>query len=180
MMHHFQDSFVALPVVSFMLDVIFPAMPVPLLATTLSSSQIFGLIAIVGSLSLAAIITVSALYFQDRKRKMWHETARMALEKGQPLPPMPPTDEELDSRPPPGVSFAEWEQARRAQARTHDFKGGLVLIAVGLGVYLTLPPGGHLAAAIPGFIGVALLVNAVIERVSARKHATSATRPPQS
>ena len=139
-----------------------------------------GIVAVVGGLSLAAIVTVSALFFQHRKRQLWHETARIALEKGQPLPPMPPTDEELESRPPAGVSFAEWNEAKRAESRRHDFKGGLVLIAVGLGLSLMVPPGNNAVGAIPGLIGVALLVNALIERVSSRNDHLTNSRPPHS
>jgi Flp pilus assembly protein TadB len=141
----------------------------------------FVVIIVVAAFIVAIIVTVSALYFQHRKQQMWHETARLALEKGQPLPAMPPRDEELAMRPPPGVSFAEWQQAKLAEARTHAFRGGLVLVAVGAGLHLMLGSQNYLGA-IPAFIGLALIVNALIERFVLRRDTAPAneSRPPQS
>ena len=99
------SNLLALPLSSFILAPDSLAMLSPFLAFDFNPQSI-PVVAIIGGLSLAAIIIVSGLFFQHRKRLMWHETARIALEKGQPLPPVPPTDEELDSRPPVGVSFA--------------------------------------------------------------------------
>jgi hypothetical protein len=85
------------------------------------------------------------MYFHHRRQAMWHETARIALEKGQPLPP-------LQDEP----------AYKRDDQKKNDFRGGLVLIAVGAGIYLFLNSflGGAygLVGAIPGFIGVALLL----------------------
>jgi len=143
--------------------------PQPLLAmNSFTNEQVIGIIALVGGLLLAAFIVTLVLYFQNRKRQLWHETARLALEKGQPLPSEPPTDEELAHRPPPGANYAEWERTRLVRERRNDIKSGLILIAVGGGLYLMLGAAGIFAGAIPGFIGVALLVNGLIERFSSR------------
>ncbi len=48
---------------------------------------LLGLILPLAGIALAGVVVVCSLYFQHRRREMWHETARVALEKGQPLPP---------------------------------------------------------------------------------------------
>jgi hypothetical protein len=142
------------------------------------SNQLITVIALVGGLMVAVIVSVTAIYFHHRKNQLWHETARIALEKGQPVPPMPLRDEELELRPPPGVSFAEWHEAKLVESRTHAFRGGLVLLGVGAGLVLMMPPGSNALGAIPGFIGVALIVNALIERCTARKPKRETQPPP--
>ncbi len=105
------------------------------------------------------------MYFHHRRQTMWHETARIALEKGQPVPPAP------DAPP--------WnEEARATTAETirgHRIRGyligGLINIAVGSGLYLALAqfsPATAYFAAIPGFIGVALILAAAIEVLMGR------------
>src|SRR4051812_7615684 len=66
---------------------------------------------------VVAVVAV-ALSFKHRQRQMWHETARLALEKGQPLPPMP------DGEKHGGLRSAE-------TMAYHDIRGGLVLFALG-------------------------------------------------
>ena len=67
--------------------------------------------------------------------------------------------------------------------KANDLRSGLVLIAVGAGLYLFL---GSLAGrslglvgAIPGFIGVALLLNALLSATFRRKDTPPTTLPPQ-
>ena len=86
-----------------------------------------------GLAGLAAGIIFGGLgmYFHHRRQALWHETARIALEKGQPLPPLPND-----------------EPAQSHEDKKNDFRGGLVLIAVGAGLYLFLAacrtsPGGE-------------------------------------
>src|SRR6187402_3139433 len=104
-------------------------------------------IAIAGGITVAVIAIVGGLITANRRQAMWHETARIALEKGQPVPKSP--DE------------ADVEQEEK-QSTGGDIRAGLILIAVGSGLYLFL---GNLTGskvgyvgAIPGFIGVALLL----------------------
>ncbi len=99
-------------------------------------------------LGLAGIIFGSLDKMQ--KRRLRHELMRVALEKGQPLPP-----ELLDER-----------SSRRER---DDRRSGLISIAIGAALYLFLGAlvaehGVKWVALIPGFIGVALLLNWVIER----------------
>lgn len=81
-------------------------------------------------------------YFRFRREKMWHETTRLALEKGQPLP-------------------ANWSEAHSRCGRggaSWDIRRGLVLIAVGAALAIALHPHERLWAAVPGFIGIAFLL----------------------
>lgn len=119
---------------------------------------LFGLI-------FAGVIIVTTMYFQHRRTELWHQTARIALEKGQPLPAMP------DSFAPnnPGCGS-------RDQPRWRGYLiGGLINLGVGAGLYLALsqisntPFNVGYFGFIPLFIGVALLLGAVIEALAARK-----------
>lgn len=130
--------------------------------TEFSVGHLYGLIGLIGGLLVAIIVPTAAMYFHHRRQQLWHETARIALEKGQPVPPRPRSDEEMELTPPAGVAYDEWLAAKRAQQWRHDIKGGLVLIAVGVGLYLML--GSSYLGAVPGMIGVALLVYAYFNR----------------
>jgi len=146
------------------------ALPCPpvlgLLNDPLKAMTIIGLLGI-GGIVMTGVIVVAAFYFQNRKRQQWHETARLALEKGQPLPPWPKSDEELELTPPPGASLAEWEALRRVRSQRGSLKGGLILIAVGAGLYIMMGTDAGRAGAIPALIGVAMIVYALIEKFSA-------------
>lgn len=118
----------------------------------------------IAGIVLAGVIVVSGMYFHNRRREMWHETARIALEKGQPVPPLDPDDRE-----------DEHEPAKRGPTH-HDIRGGMILIAVGAGLWLMF---GSFAdklrfiGAIPAFIGVALLLYALLATMFGPKN------PPQ-
>jgi hypothetical protein len=108
-------------------------------------------IAIAGGIVIAVVAIVGGLITANRRQAMWHETARVALEKGQPMPKSP---DEVDV-----------EQEEK-QSTGGDIRAGLILIAVGGGLYLFLGSiGGSkigYVGAIPGFIGVALLLFGLI------------------
>lgn len=92
-------------------------------------------------LVLAIIRRVFRLY----QTKLWHDTARLALEKGLPLPPpLEPWDRGC-SRSSRG--FGWW-----------DIRRGLVLLAVGGALYLALPEQQKMYALIPTFLGIASLI----------------------
>jgi len=103
------------------------------------------------------------MYFHHRRQAMWHETARIALEKGQPLPPL-----------------QDQETSQQRENKCNDFRTGLVLVAVGAGLYLFLNaflgPSFGLVGAIPGFIGVALLLFALLNALFSRKDKVAADR----
>lgn len=130
-----------------------------------SIGQLTGLLIPIAGIVLAGVITVCGMYFHNRRREMWHETARIALEKGQPLPPLGPEQSEADEKP-------------KDRDANHDVRGGLVLIAVGAGLWMMftgIAPGLRYIGAIPGFIGVALLLYALLAAMFRRKP----TQPPQ-
>ena len=99
-------------------------------------------------LGLAGIIIGGIEKMQ--KRRLRHELMRVAIEKGQPLPP-----ELLDEGP-----------SRRER---DDRRNGMISIAVGAALYLFLralvpEQGVKWVALIPAFIGLALLLNWTLER----------------
>jgi len=116
---------------------------------------------------IAMLIVVANLYFKNQSRRMWHETARIALEKGQPVPISPAAMEEIAPKKPDRNSGRK------------DIKTGLILIAIAAGLYferdgLNLPAAGIF---IPGFIGVAMLLNALITYLLDRNNSEKPTSP---
>ena len=137
----------------------------------LSPGQIIALVAIIGGCCIGVLVPIFAMYFHHRRQQLLHETARFALEKGQPMPALPGLAE--DARP------AAVQQNEDCQ---NDLRGGLVLMGVGFGLYLFFLTLGasslRFVGAIPGFIGVALLLTAWLNR--RQKNPPPADRPPQS
>ncbi len=96
------------------------------------------------------------LYFRNQRDRMWHETARIALEKGQPVP------NRWGFQMGTGVAgrrgfghfgyWGPWWEIRR----------GLVLLAVSGGVYLSMGSRSHGWIAIPACIGAVYLVLGLI------------------
>jgi hypothetical protein len=109
------------------------------------------------------------MYFNHRKRAMWHETARLALEKGQPIPEQSP-----DSG---GNWFGSANQTENKDIAANRRRGllisGLVNVAVGAGLFIALVNMAKQAAyfaAIPFFIGVALLIAAALDGLLVSKN----------
>ena len=102
---------------------------------------------------LPITVVAIALFFKHRQQHLWHETARLALEKGQPLPA------------PAAGSFPAPGDARTGR---NDVRTGLILIAVGIGIAVFFRSVGSRDAsgigAIPGFIGIALLLFGLFSR----------------
>jgi hypothetical protein len=101
-------------------------------------------------MALALVALIAGTLDKMQKRRLRHELLRVALEKGQPLPP------EL------------LEEAPRRRSRD-DRRSGLVNIAIGVGVYLLFRaiavwPGLEWIGVVPVLIGGALLLNWAIER----------------
>ena len=59
-----------------------------LLIAEISGAQWIAIAAILGGLTFTILLIVFGLKFVQRRQELWHETARVALEKGQPLPPL--------------------------------------------------------------------------------------------
>lgn len=144
-------------------------LPPPFLAGIFGFSvgEISGIFIPIAALVLAGVVAVSGMYFHNRRREMWHETARIALEKGQPLPPFNHDDEDAEKHP-------------KDREANHDIRGGMVLIAVGAGLWLMLGGISHnlrYIGAIPGFIGVALLLYALLSAMFGKKTPPQDTPP---
>ena len=148
-----------------------PSLPMPLLPLAeISGAQWIAIAAILGGLTFTILLIIFGLKYVQRRQELWHETARVALEKGQPLPPLP-----RDMQP-------AKEEEKEDES---DFRSGLVLIAVGAGLYLFVKflfagwMGMAYVGTIPGFIGVALLLHGICQAAFGRKNPPSG-RPPQS
>lgn len=139
-------------------------MPTPLLAEMLGAHWV-AIAAILGGITLTSVIIVFGLKFALRRQELWHETARVALEKGQPLPPMPGDMNETEH-----------------PEQNSDIRTGLIMIAVGAGLYLfflSLFDGWlKYVGAIPGFIGVALLLYGLLSGLNRKNPPVG--QPPQS
>ncbi len=123
--------------------------PSPLLAGI--ENSIFPYLVPLAGIGIAITAIILGGIEKLQKRRLRHELLRIALEKGQPLPP-----ELLDEK-----------TAERAER--DDRRSGLIALAVGLALYLFLglliPTAGvKWVALIPGFIGLALLLNWALER----------------
>lgn len=110
------------------------------------------LVAIVGMLvtfGLPLILVAIVLVYKHQKTRMTHEIIARLADKGQPIPP-------------------ELFQKRSAHS---GLRGGLVLIALGIGLSLFfLAQGGPWSIGlIPGLMGAALILSWAIERRGAQK-----------
>ena len=129
------------------------AVPVPFGNADLSPGQ--SLYFLLGGMAFILGIIFIGTLEKAQKEKLRHETIRRALEKGQTLPP-----ELLEGRP--------------LHRPRDDRRAGLILVAVGAGVYVffhalhisqpDVPAGIAWMGMIPGLIGVALLFSWALER----------------
>jgi Domain of unknown function (DUF6249) len=136
----------------------------PNLLAEISGGHLVAIAAILGGLTFTILLIIFGLKYVQRRQELWHETARAALEKGQPLPPLPP-DMRHDPHP----------------EQNNDLRAGLIMVATGAGLYLFFVTFLHplrYVAAIPGFIGVAMLLYATLHALLGRKD-KPADRPPQ-
>jgi Domain of unknown function (DUF6249) len=104
-----------------------------------------------GAFAMVAAIAVAGSHFRYQRQKLHYDTIRAAIEKGQPLP-------EGLMKLPSGNSQA---------TSPNDFRKGLILCAVGGGLWVGRDYGiPEFVAAIVGFIGVALLLNALLKTIT--------------
>ncbi|WP_368407078.1 DUF6249 domain-containing protein [Asticcacaulis currens] len=115
-----------------------------------------GILAILMVFGMPVFIVGIVMFFRARERAETQKTIRMAIEKGQALPP-----EYLDSLKRSGSG--------RIKTPVNDIRSGLILMAVALGLVVmdyvrndyTFETLSGIAA-IPGFIGVALLIMGIV------------------
>lgn len=145
-------------------------LPSPVLALFgLQGMELAVIIAIVGMI-FGGIMGIAGMFFEHQRKKLAHDVARLALEKGQPVPP----------------EFAGEEHRRSHRSSPdlnhHDLRGGLVLIGVGAGVFLFLKAvsGFNVAllGTVPAFIGIALVVNWLLVRRLGRNQSSNNPPPP--
>ncbi|MBS0632986.1 MAG: hypothetical protein JSS11_13820 [Verrucomicrobia bacterium] len=142
----------------------------PLLAFTLHLPFGFAphvdMLVVIFAFVLCVIIIKQISRYQ--RAKMWHETARLALEKGQPLP---------DRADDPGRGARDYrgtgrcDRWNRWDRRDHwgYLRRGLIQLAVGAALYFALSDESRVWALIPAFIGVANLVMWLIFALRADK-----------
>ncbi len=136
------------------------------------------LVLMMGPVMVVAIVGF-ALYFKHKQRQAWHELARIALEKGQPIPPYPGRCAEEAM-----ASAMETGGYRRLHhgSRRRDLTGWLVMLAIGAAIYLGMPPGNRgslMFAYVPAFIGLALLLSTLIDAIFSRTKDDPGTQPPK-
>ncbi len=144
------------------------------LATGLEVGLFFG----IAGMAVGVIFGLFGMYFAHRRRVLWHETARVALEKGLPIPGPAPENGGWSALV--GGSSPEQQHLQRIRG---SIVGGLINLAVGFGMFIAfqhmpgVPP--HIAyfGAIPGFIGVALLLGALLEHLFFRGPDNRGTPP---
>jgi hypothetical protein len=122
---------------------------------------------------VGGVVAILAIAMKNQERERWHETARIALAKGLPVPGMPDPRAPQDARP------------GRHRQRMGLITGGLVNVAVGIGLYYGLSeiPGAWVArdfAFIPALCGVALLLGAAIDLLLSRKFPDPGDNSPKS
>lgn len=101
-------------------------------------------------LIFALIITLFGMWMAVQDKRLKHETIRLAIEKGQPLP-AGLLDEDFGA--PHGSPAARPRERSRLRAM-NDLRGGLVCLAIAGGLYFIVP----FVAPIMAFIGLALLI----------------------
>lgn len=133
-----------------------------------SNPREFVLLFAFGGMLFGLIFGGLGMYFHHRKQAMWHELAKLALEKGQPVP-VPPPDAGNGWQ---GENAQTSPQQTTQNRKRGLFIGGLVNIAVGGGLFFALSHIDKNAAnfaAIPFFVGVALLLAGFLDNISSRK-----------
>jgi hypothetical protein len=103
-------------------------------ASLLGGQELILLTTIILVLSVPIIGFVLIFNFRHQKEKLWHETARLALEKGQPVPPRGPAAaaEEI----PPGARPDDWYRWKRERRRQKDIRHRIILVAIGAALLL--------------------------------------------
>jgi hypothetical protein len=103
---------------------------------------------------VAAIVGMKT-FFRMQREKLWHETARAAIDKGQPLPPAAAN----------WSGYGRWGRCGGAWV----WGRGLIWIAFGVGLYLVDKGGIGKWAPLPFCIGVAMLVVGLIQSFCSSK-----------
>ncbi len=95
----------------------------PLAAAASANLNLIALYVVIGA------VLIAWSYLEYRATRLWHETARLALEKGQPIP------EEAQATT---QAKGKIERQRRKHGG-NDLRAGLILLGIGGGIYAALP-----------------------------------------
>ncbi len=90
-----------------------------------------------------------------QRQRMWHDTVRAAIDKGQPIP---------DAL----AQMASW--SRRRCFGPWMWYRGIIWIAVGVGLYLVNTGGVRQWAPLPICVGIALLIGGLVGSLLGNKH----------
>lgn len=107
---------------------------------------------VVGCMMIVAVVCLP-FYFRSRERREMQRTLRVAIEKGQPVPPE--------------LIEAMTKSVKTPPTRLRDLRVGVIWLAIGIGIALATSLGvvhgdgdfdGFGIAALPGMIGIAFIV----------------------
>ncbi len=118
-------------------------------------ARLLGILIPVSGFAFVISILLIRSKIRMQRNKLWHETARLALEKGQPIP-IPPSAIEND----PVDASGE-----KQNSVANDIRTGLILLAIAGGSFFSKKEGMPLPSAayyVTGFLGLAFLINAAI------------------
>jgi hypothetical protein len=138
----------------------------------ISNGMELAVIMALSGMGLGLVFGALGMYFQHRRRALWHETARIALEKGQPIPEPSPDSSGWNPSTTSGPAASEHARQNRVRGM---LVGGLINIAVGVGMFVAfrqmpgLPAQAAYFGAVPAFIGVALMLGAIVDSVLFRQ-----------
>jgi hypothetical protein len=106
-----------------------------------------------------ALIVLMKTVFRMQRQKLWHETARAAIDKGQPLPPAPAYWS--------GYGMWGWCGGPWAWGR------GLIWVAFGVGLYFVDSSGARKWAPLPICVGAAMFAVGLIQAFCSKKNDNS-------
>lgn len=114
---------------------------------------VLGVLAVFGG---PVIIVGMFFYFRHRKNKMLHDTVRLLVEKGVPIPPELFTQTDPSRSPTTGILSL----ASTNRRHPNDFRNGLILMGCGAGLTALVGKAGLIAF----FIGLAMIIAAFFNR----------------
>jgi hypothetical protein len=101
--------------------------------------------------SIPIVIVGLQLYFRHRKNIVLHETLRVMVEKGVPIPP------EMFKKPEQQSMEHDKSDGKRPR---NDLRAGLILTGIGIGTVMLAGKAGYIIL----FIGVAFVVASLLEK----------------
>lgn len=141
-------------------------------------SALIPIVAIAAPFLMIISIQVAKSIARTQQERLRCEVIRAAIERGQTLPPgtFPPLPDDE------AAAAAIVAEATKGPTARFDVRTGLICVGVGFGLYLFFATfqigdfdglrGLRWVGAIPGFVGVALIINGLINRPAAEAPST--------